>query len=162
MPEQRISIRRIGAEQWRLWRELRLAALAEAPEAFGSRLADWQGAGDTERRWRARLDSVPLNLIADLDGGPAGMASGVGDGGEVELISMWVAPFARGAGVGDALIEAFLDWAVGLHPDRIQLRVMEGNERAAALYRRHGFVDAGPVEPAGDDEPPERWMTRGP
>jgi hypothetical protein len=43
---------------WRQWRELRLAALAEAPAVFGSTLADWTGEGDTEDRWRARLSSV--------------------------------------------------------------------------------------------------------
>ncbi|HEX4216202.1 MAG TPA: GNAT family N-acetyltransferase [Candidatus Dormibacteraeota bacterium] len=162
MPKPEISLRRIGADQWGLWRELRLEALAEAPEAFGSKLAEWQGTGDTERRWRARLDSVPLNLIADLDGTPAGMVSGVGEGGEVELISMWVAPFARGAGVGDALIEAVIAWAASLQPTRIQLEVREDNEHAAALYRRHGFADAGRVEPAAPDEPPERRMVMRP
>lgn len=160
MPE--VAIRRIGPDGWRPWRELRLAALAEAPEAFGSKLSDWQGAGDTEARWRARLDSVPLNLIAELDGDAAGMLSAVFEEGGVELISMWVAPRARGAGVGDALVEAALAWAADRHPARIRLRVMEGNERAAALYRRNGFVDAGPVEPETPDEAPERWMTRAP
>lgn len=45
-------------DDWPIWRELRLAALAEAPQAFGSRLADWQGEGDREERWRDRL-SIP-------------------------------------------------------------------------------------------------------
>ncbi|HEX5569527.1 MAG TPA: GNAT family N-acetyltransferase, partial [Streptomyces sp.] len=51
-----IEIRTVTSDDWALWRELRLAALTEAPHAFGSRLADWQGAGDREERWRARLD----------------------------------------------------------------------------------------------------------
>src|ERR1700722_14623539 len=50
-------------DDWRLWRELRLAALTEAPGAFGSTLAEWSGAADTEQRWRGRLESVPLNLV---------------------------------------------------------------------------------------------------
>lgn len=60
---------------WRQWRELRLAALAEAPAVFGSTLADWTGEGDTEDRWRARLSSVPFNAIVTCDGEPAGMVS---------------------------------------------------------------------------------------
>lgn len=48
----------VSPDSWRMWRELRLAALAEAPNAFGSTLAEWSGAGDTEQRWRARLEDV--------------------------------------------------------------------------------------------------------
>jgi hypothetical protein len=74
--------------------ELRLAALAEAPEAFGSTLAEWTGAGDAEDRWRARLSSVPFNAIGTCNGEPAGMvgATAINDGGAVELIWMWVSP----------------------------------------------------------------------
>ena len=56
---------------WWLWRELRLAALAEAPAAFSSTLAEWSGAGDTEQRWRARLEGVALNIILTSAGEPA-------------------------------------------------------------------------------------------
>jgi hypothetical protein len=56
---------------WRVWRKLRQSALAEAPEAFGSALADWTGARDTEQRWLVRLRDVPVNLVIALDGEPA-------------------------------------------------------------------------------------------
>ena len=56
----------VTSDGWRLWRELRLAALAEAPAAFGSTLAEWSGAVDTEQRWRARLEDVALNLVFDF------------------------------------------------------------------------------------------------
>lgn len=71
-------MRVLTPDDWRAWRQLRLAALAEAPDAFGSRLADWQGDGDREERWRARL-GIPgsFNVVAVLDGEPAGLASGV-------------------------------------------------------------------------------------
>jgi hypothetical protein len=50
---------------------LRLAALAEAPAAFGSTLSDWSGPGDTEERWRARLASVAHNIVLEHGGSPA-------------------------------------------------------------------------------------------
>jgi hypothetical protein len=67
-----IELRVLTPDDWPAWRELRLAALAEAPHAFGSRLADWQGDGDREQRWRDRL-GIPgsYNVIAVLDGRPA-------------------------------------------------------------------------------------------
>jgi GNAT superfamily N-acetyltransferase len=37
-----IELRVLTPDDWPVWRELRLAALAEAPYAFGSRLADWR------------------------------------------------------------------------------------------------------------------------
>ncbi|MGW9198268.1 hypothetical protein [Micromonospora chersina] len=73
-----IDTRVLGEGDWKMWRELRLAALAEAGYAFGSQLADWQGDGDREERWRDRL-AIPgsYNVLAMLDGQAAGMASGV-------------------------------------------------------------------------------------
>ena len=45
-PGHVIEMRVPVPDDWRTWRALRLAALAEAPTAFGSQLADWQGKGD--------------------------------------------------------------------------------------------------------------------
>ncbi|HEX2499064.1 MAG TPA: GNAT family N-acetyltransferase [Actinomycetes bacterium] len=143
-----IEIRELTAEDWPIWRELRLAALAEAPYAFGSRLADWQDA--PEDRWRERL-SIPdsYNLVAELDGRSVGMASGIpaeDDPDAVELISMWVRPAARGRQVGDRLVTAVVDRARDRGVHRVVLAVAAGNPGATALYHRNGFQDA--------DEPP--------
>lgn len=90
----------LGPDGWRLWRELRLAALAEAPDAFGSTLAEWSGAGDTDQRWRARLHGVALNLVLLANGVPVGMVSATApdNQGHIELISLWVAPATQGQG----------------------------------------------------------------
>jgi ribosomal protein S18 acetylase RimI-like enzyme len=145
----------LSVEDWAVWRSLRLAALAEAPYAFGSTLSDWQGDGDREQRWRDRL-TIPgsRNVVAVLDTVPVGMATGVpsGSDGPVELISMWVAPEARGRGVADRLIEDIEDWAVReRHATTLRLMVMPGNANAIALYRRHGFTETGELgDPAPD------------
>jgi ribosomal protein S18 acetylase RimI-like enzyme len=158
-----IDLRVLTADDWPLWRELRLSALAEAPHAFGSRLADWQGDGDREERWRDRL-RVPgsHNLVALLHGLPAGMASGVPgpDGATAELISMWVGPRARGQGVGDRLVAAVEEWARGTGHRVLRLDVTAGNEPAMALYRRHGFQDTGETGDLGDDGRHELVMAK--
>lgn len=132
----------LGADDWQVWRELRIRALEEAPYAFESKLRDWQGDGDREARWRDRLANVPLNLVAQLDGRPSGMVSATAPDEDrcVDLISMWVAPFARGRGVGDALVAGVIDWSREHGMRRIALDVTAGNDRAIALYSRHGFV----------------------
>jgi ribosomal protein S18 acetylase RimI-like enzyme len=157
-----ISVREVTVDGWSEWRALRLAALGDAPYAFGATLADWRDAD--EARWRQRLDSVALNLIADLAGQPVGMVSATapsvrGDRAdrEVELISMWVGPAGRGHGVGDALIQAVVHWARGQAAARVILAVREGNWQAVSLYERNGFRDAGWAS-APTDPLPERRM----
>jgi ribosomal protein S18 acetylase RimI-like enzyme len=141
-----IEIRVLTPGDWAVWRRIRLRALAEAPHAFGSRLSDWQGKGDREERWRARL-AVPgsHNLIAALDGVSVGMASGVPgeQEGAAELVSMWVSPEARGRGVADRLISEVERWSLERRAEVIRLAVTPGNEHALALYRRNGFEDTG-------------------
>jgi len=137
-----LELRSLTPDDWPTWRKLRLQALREAPYAFGSLLADWQGEGDTETRWRARL-SIPgsYNVVAVVDGEPAGMASGVPaeQDGTVELISMWVAPVARGCGVGDRLLQDVERWAREGRASILRLAVVQDNETATELYRRNGF-----------------------
>jgi ribosomal protein S18 acetylase RimI-like enzyme len=160
------QIQVLAPDDWRLWRRLRLAALADAPHAFGSVLADWQGDGDREERWRARLELAgSCNLVALLNAIPVGMASGIPAdedahqpaGATAELISMWVAPEARGQGVADKLIDHVEAWARQERAIRLQLAVTDGNERAAALYRRHGFAETGELGDLMADAAKSSW-----
>lgn len=151
----------LGPDEWRRWRVLRLAALSEAPAAFRSTLAQWSGAGDTEERWRSRLTGVPHNLVVVADGRDVGMvALAAPDGDEPpELVSMWVAPEARGTGAADVAVRAVLERADAAYAGRaVVLSVRADNAAAVRLYARHGFVDIG-VSP--DDER-ERRMRRAP
>lgn len=147
-----LTVRELTAEDWRLWRELRLAALTEAPYAFGSKLADWQGSRDREERWRARL-AIPgsATFAATLDGIPVAVAGSIPvEADVVELVSVWVAPHARGRGVGDLLIRAVTAWAAKAGFAHVRLAVLPSNAPAITLYERHGFV---PTGIPGDDVP---------
>ena len=154
--QRAVERRVVGEDDWRLWRELRLAALADAPDAFRSAYAYWSGPGDREENWRARLSGRPFNLVLLHGDAPAGMvsATAVEGGNVVELHSMWVAPGARGKGVAAAAIGAVVTWATERRASSVLLSVMAANRTAAAVYRRHGFVDEG-VPP---DHPDERAM----
>ena len=57
---------------------------------------------------------------------------------------MLVAAAWRGQGIGDTLLASLLDWAEA-HPriEKVGLAVIEGNEPALGLYRKHGFVEEG-------------------
>lgn len=140
-----LCMRVVTDEDWPLWRDVRLAALADAPYAFTATLADWTRGG--EATWRERL-TLPgaRNLVALLDGRPVGVARGVPEGdGIVGLHSVWVAPAARGRGVGDRLVSAVEAWARETGARTLRLGVLSGNTGAIALYERHGFAPAGDV-----------------
>jgi ribosomal protein S18 acetylase RimI-like enzyme len=137
-----IELRELTSDDWQVWRALRLAALEEAPYAFGSQLSDWVDA--EEDRWRARLE-LPgsRNVVAELDGRPVGMASGLRaeEDGVVELVSMWIAPDGRGRGIGDQLMAQVEQWAREADAQVLKLSVVAGNEKAHNLYLRAGFTD---------------------
>ncbi|MFI0780814.1 GNAT family N-acetyltransferase [Streptomyces sp. NPDC021212] len=136
-----VRLQVLTADDWPLWREVRLAALTDAPHAFKATLADWHRGG--EERWRARL-TMPgaFHVVALQDGRAVGVAGGVpGADGVRELRSVWVGPEARGLGVGDLLLAAVEGWARRSGGTTLKLAVFPGNDAAIALYRRHGFAD---------------------
>jgi GNAT superfamily N-acetyltransferase len=141
-------IRRLAAADWAAFREIRLAALCDAPEAFGSTAADAEKLDDEE--WRRRLEQRAV-FLAEVLTQPVGLAAGIGGDrpGEAELISMWVVPARRGQGVGDRLVEAVLAWAVAEGFTSVGLWVAQGNARAERLYARHGFAATGRLQPMG-------------
>lgn len=137
-------IREATPDDWADWRLLRQRSLTEDRQAFSASTTMWTGTDDTEERWRARIADGPC-FIAYEAGAPVGMVAGRTDNIEAELTSMWVAPEARGRGIGHGLIEAVIGWS-GDRP--LRLRVMDGNDAAISAYASHGFV----LQEGCDDE----------
>lgn len=145
-----LVIRRLAAAEWAAFREVRLTALRDAPEAFGSTAAEAERLDEQE--WRRRLQQRAV-FMAEVASQRVGLAAGIGGDqpGEAELISMWVAPAWRGHGIGDRLVEAVLAWAAGEGFMSVGLWVAQGNARAERLYARHGFGATGRVQPMGGE-----------
>ena len=116
-------------------RPLRLRALREDPEAFGSTLEREQDRPDAD--W----DFWVTDSLIAFDGDePVGMANLKVDGDDAQLFGMWVAPEARGRGVAPRLCEALIERA----DDRpITLCVAESALAARRLYERLGFRPTG-------------------
>jgi GNAT superfamily N-acetyltransferase len=154
MPARLLHVRRLTAAEWGLFRDLRLEALADAPFAFGSALA--QERQRTEADWRRRLELRAQFVVRARDAavGTAGCVEDEGPG--AELVSMWVRPDWRGQGVGDLLVRAVLDWACARGHDQVRLWVSEGNHAAERLYARHGFARTGESQPMTPDDPTRR------
>jgi GNAT superfamily N-acetyltransferase len=136
-------IERLGPEDWERLEAIRLASLRDAPQAFGSTLEE------TEARpadsWRQQLVDL-ATFLAVIDGQDVGIVRGThydGKPGAAILLSMWVAPSARGAGVGEALVETLVDWARQEGYARLLLDVADDNQPAIGLYARMGFEPTG-------------------
>jgi RimJ/RimL family protein N-acetyltransferase len=140
----------ISEREWEVWRELRLAALADAPYAFGSTLAAEQERD--EAAWRAgfKADAQGANFVGRLDGTEAGMCAVLllpALKGEPLLVAMWLTPIARGTGLAAELVRAAEKWCVEYGLSRLLLDVVEDNHRAIRLYERLGYQPTGHAEP---------------
>ena len=137
-----IHVRALGPDDALVLREIRLRALADTPESFGSLLA--VEAAQSEEDWRAWLGKCVW--FAGFDGDAAvAIVCGLPAEPEWSLFSMWVAPEARRGGVGSSLIEAVAAWARAEGFQRLLLDVADGNASAMALYTQAGFVATGVV-----------------
>jgi RimJ/RimL family protein N-acetyltransferase len=112
-------------------RPLRLRALKDDPDAFGSTLADEQDRPDAD--WDVWVRD---SLIAFDGDTPVGMANLKLEPEPAEIFGVWVAPEARGMGVGGALIGALLDRA---GERSVTICVAETSPAARRLYERLGF-----------------------
>jgi GNAT superfamily N-acetyltransferase len=152
------SVRLLTPDDWSIFREVRLAALLDAPYAFGSTYDREVEAA--EESWRARL-AGRAQFVAELDGKVVGTAGGVREDDEnAQLVSMWVAPQARGKGAGDGLMKAVDDWAREGGFETLVLWVTEGNRRAEALYARWGFTRTGVTKPVRHDSSRMEYQMR--
>jgi ribosomal protein S18 acetylase RimI-like enzyme len=139
-------VRRAHPDDWATVRDVRLAALADAPDAFASTLAG--EAGQPEAEWRARIGALPW-FLGFRDGEPAGLIAalppqpGPDQDPAWHLVSMWVSPDARGAGLADLLVGAVTEHVRQAGAARLTLWVTVGNDRARAFYRRMGFTPTG-------------------
>ncbi|WLI90381.1 GNAT family N-acetyltransferase [Massilia sp. R2A-15] len=133
-------IRPTTEEDWRALKAIRLAALIDAPTAFGVDYASAAANSDDQWRNRASGRGPARFFIAVEENEAVGLIGGVVDcANETELIAMWVRPDSRGGGVADRLVDAVKALAVANGHARVVLDVSPDNARAASFYRKQGF-----------------------
>lgn len=148
-----ISIRPIEPHEWPQYRDIRLHALRDAPDAFGS---TWGAEADrADADWAARVQAAAASdrdrVLFAVDGG---LACGLvwcklsaTEPGMADLFQMWVAPAARGRGVGQALLAQAIAWAWQTGMRRVRLGVTDADSPAMRLYLAHGFRPVGGLQP---------------
>lgn len=147
-----LTIRVLTPNDWPLYKSVRLSALQDSPDAFGSTYR--QEATFSDAEWQARLDLQAralnaLPLVAEMDGKAVGLAWGLIHTADVEtahLYQMWTSPALRGKGIARSLLNGIKAWAAGRGCKHLMLAVTTSNEAAVGLYRASGFVPTGQLE----------------
>lgn len=145
----------LGRVHVQVWREA-YAALMPADYLAGL------DATSGPTRWRQRFgtrDDVIWLVARDEDGIVGMVTSGPPRDDDapapLELYAINLLDRTHGSGLADELMAR----SVGDRP--AYLWVLEGNDRAIAFYRRHGFVDEGGRKADPDTGVPEIRMARG-
>lgn len=137
LPMSNFEITRLTPDRWQLYKSIRLQALKDAPDSYGSTLEQEAAMSDTE--WKSRLDLemrdiTALPLVATKNGEPVGLAWGLVDAQAsaiAHVYQMWVSPTVRGRGIGKLLLREITSWAVGRRCTHMRLAVTTSNDAAA-------------------------------
>jgi ribosomal protein S18 acetylase RimI-like enzyme len=146
------ELRRIGPDDWAAFKEVRLRALADAPDAFGAVLADARQQPDS--LWQERAAGPGPTLVGLAGGAPVAMGGlfAPEDHDLVFVWGMWTAPEARGRGWAGRILDDLLVRARVIGRD-VVLHVTEGNDAARRLYVGRGFEPTGTWEPLREGSP---------
>ena len=150
----RLTVEAIGPADTDAYRETRLQALQDAPGAFSSTYAlesQFSGADWAER---ANNFCTPnsVGFLARKGETLCGLAGCfIEQPLQAVLVSMWVSPQFRRAGVGQKLIGEVSRWAASRGVKWLNLMVTENNQAAIAFYERLGFLMTSESEPYGND-----------
>ncbi len=135
-----IDVRLLDEDSWSVYRDIRLRALEESPEAFVASAAEERELD--EEFWRERMRRS-RRLLAEHDSAVVGVASmgsrRAEDESTGELFGLWVSPDLRGRGVARALLEAAAQQARADGLRQLVYWVGTDNGRAVAFASSFGF-----------------------
>jgi GNAT superfamily N-acetyltransferase len=145
MTDRPCVVRRATVNDAAKLRTIRLEALKDTPEAYGSTYE--QSLRWTPRHWR-KVAKTRNYYLGECDGVVRGMASGGYNEerpGTWWLYSMYVSPSQRGTGLARQLVDEVVAWARGEGASELHLHVGSRSARARGFYTKLGFVERGDV-----------------
>ena len=151
-----ITLEPIASLNVSVFKALRLSALRDSPNAFGSTYARELRLSDDE--WLARVANWDgqrgVGLMAMDEAAPCGLCGALVEleyASRAQLVSMWIAPSHRKQGVGRILVEGIIRWARARGMTELSLQVTSNNHQARAFYDRLEFVLTGKTQPYPND-----------
>ncbi len=149
-----VTCRPLGATDGEAWQRIFESVAAEGK---------WIGAEVPVSGWSEKIvdeyadRSERVLFLAELDATPVGWITvDLQPGGTAEL-GMGVLSTHRRQGVGTAMMEVAIDWAVTNGAGRLALDVFPHNEPAISLYRKFGFVEVEVRAKAWERRDGELW-----
>jgi ribosomal protein S18 acetylase RimI-like enzyme len=151
-----ITLERIAPHNALVFKTIRLRALRSDPTAFGSTYAKESQLSDQEwvtRSLRWSSDGFIAYLAFDEENACGLVACYIDehDSQRAHVISMWVDPAWRRAGVGTVLVHGLKAWASARQLRELRLMVTHVNTGAIDFYERLGFRQTGKTEPYPND-----------
>lgn len=136
-----IRIVKLNADQWEIYRDIRLKGLQEDPQAFG-RSYDEEIKYDKEK-WVQRTGGEYTRVAMENGEAIGTMSAYVAEqnGAKVaHIVGVFVAKKARGRGVGSKLLAEILK-KLKENPDikKVELSVNKDQVSAVGLYEKFGF-----------------------
>jgi GNAT superfamily N-acetyltransferase len=143
-----ITCRRAIREDVALFREIRLRALRESPDAYGSTYesALQRDQGSWEEQLWSTVSGLLRNTQFAFHGDECiGIAALYREPGSEwgDVIMMWVDPRHRGSDAATLLVGNLLEWARECGLRSVGLGVTDANARAIRFYEKMGFVATG-------------------
>jgi len=139
-----LTLRHLEPEDAALYRDIRLEALRDAPDAFSSTFE-----AEKDRPCAAFAERLGAAWVVGAFDGPhlVGVAGFVVQPGPKHahkgmLWGMYVRPRYRATGIGRVLVEAVIEHA-RCRVELLQLFVVSDNAPARRLYQKLGFVEYG-------------------
>ncbi len=143
-----MEIFKLTPKDWKKLKDLRLEALREDGDAFGSSYAESAAHSDDE--WKQKLANLKNPTVVVCDEGQAiGMAGAYQEKGVnlkhiAYIWGVYLRKSYRGKGVSIKLMEALLvEIAKNTEIEKINLNVNTGRLSAVKLYKKLGFKIAG-------------------
>ena len=135
------TIRRLGPEDAEAYRALRFEMLEQAPDAYGDSIEEAAARPDTH--WTDELSTERAFFGGFVGGKLVASANFLQESAKKAghrgwVLGVYVAPEARGNGLGQALIAKILDHA-RQRVIQVHLGVGSHNIKALKLYERLGF-----------------------
>jgi ribosomal protein S18 acetylase RimI-like enzyme len=141
------GLRQLQACDWRIFRDIRIEMLRDAPRCFGSPYTEWAAKPvDEVMAWLTQI-----NLWALVEGGQVVATAGWHPlQGDVlrhrgHVVAVYTSPKARGRGLSGQLLEAAAKQARTQGIVQLELDVGAENEAAIAVYKATGYQIAGTI-----------------